>query len=202
MKYFIPSALLGFLSLLTIPTVNADAPFRKISRIELKPVFHRRFKQPVFVTPYPGRIAACPDAYAIVEKRGVVRIESMDQKCGLVLADLRDRVAAPTLEEGLLGLAFPPNFRESGSYFVYYSAANPRRTILARLDMTGKMGVGKNRVTELLTIRQPISNHNGGMLMFGPDGYLYLGVGHGGSGGDPRGYAQNTASHLGKLLRI
>jgi len=182
--------------------VAADAKFSKISKIELRPYFQRQFKQPVFVAPYPGKLKNCSDAYAIVEKPGVIRLESPEKKCGLILADLRDRVAAPTLEEGLLGLAFPPDFQKSGSYYVYYSAAAPRRTIIARLDMKGKSGLGSNRVTELLTIRQPFSNHNGGMLEFGPDGFLYIGVGDGGSGGDPRGYAQNTAALLGKILRI
>ncbi|MBS0619317.1 MAG: PQQ-dependent sugar dehydrogenase [Spirochaetes bacterium] len=182
--------------------VAADAKFSKISKIELRPYFHRQFKQPVFAAPYPGQLKNCPDAYAIVEKPGVIRLESPEKKCNLVLADLRNRVADPTLEEGLLGLAFAPDFHSSGSYYVYYSAAAPRRTIVARLDMKGKAGLGSNRVTELLTIRQPFSNHNGGMLEFGPDGYLYIGVGDGGSGGDPRGHAQNTASLLGKILRI
>ena len=187
---------------IVVTAVFADAPFSKISKIELRPFFKRSFKQPVYVTPYPGNIASCPDAYAVVEKPGVIRIESSEKRCDIVLADLTERVADPTLEEGLLGLAFPANFTNSGSYFVYYSAAKPRRTIIARLDITGKSGLGSNKVTELLTIRQPFSNHNGGMLEFGPDGYLYAGVGDGGSGGDPRGYAQNKASLLGKILRI
>ncbi|MBX3720281.1 MAG: PQQ-dependent sugar dehydrogenase [Turneriella sp.] len=180
----------------------ADAPFSKISKIELRPFFKRIFKQPVFVTPYPSNMANCPDAYAVVEKPGTIRIESPEKRCDITLADLNERVADPTLEEGLLGLAFSPDFANSGAYYVYYSAAKPRRTIVARLDITGKAGPGSNRVTELLSIRQPYSNHNGGMLEFGPDGYLYVGVGDGGSGGDPRGYAQNTASLLGKILRI
>lgn len=188
--------------LISVSFLTADAPFSKISKIELRPFFKRSFKQPVFVTPYPGKVESCPDAYAVVEKPGVIRLESPERRCDMVLADLTERVADPTLEEGLLGLAFSPDFANNGSYFVYYSAAKPRRTIVARLDITGKSGPGSNRVTELLTIRQPYSNHNGGMLEFGPDGYLYIGVGDGGSGGDPRGYAQNTASLLGKILRI
>lgn len=191
-----------FAFLLYVATLAADAPFSKISKIELRPFFKRTFKQPVFVTPYPGKIESCPDAYAVVEKPGVIRLESPEKRCDIILADIKDRVADPTLEEGLLGLAFSPDFMNSGSYYAYYSAAKPRRTIVARLDIKGKSEPGSNRVTELLTIRQPFSNHNGGMLEFGPDGYLYIGVGDGGSGGDPRGYAQNTASLLGKILRI
>jgi len=171
----------------------AAAPFSKISKIELRPIFHKRFKQPVFVTPYPAPDARCPDAHAIVEKPGLIRIESPAQSCGVTLLDIRERVADPTLEEGLLGLAFAPDFTASGRYYIYYSAAKPRRTILARVE--------KEKLTEIFSIRQPFSNHNGGMLEFGPDGFLYIGVGDGGSGGDPRGYAQNDDSLLGKILR-
>lgn len=182
--------------------IFSDAPFSKISKIELKPFFKKTFKQPVYVTPYPAKLESCPDAYAIVEKPGLIRLESPQQRCNLTLADLKDRVADPTLEEGLLGLAFAPDFAKSGNYYVYYSAAKPRRTIVARIRLKNPAAPGAGAATELLTIRQPFSNHNGGMLEFGPDGYLYIGVGDGGSGGDPRGYAQNKASHLGKILRI
>src|SRR5262245_10324039 len=116
-------------ALLSANNFFAAAPFSKISKIELRPFFKRTFKQPVYVTPYPGQWADCPDTYAVVEKPGVIRLESPQKRCDTVLADLSDRVADPSLEEGLLGLAFPPDFRGSGSYYVYYSAAKPRRTI-------------------------------------------------------------------------
>lgn len=180
----------------------AAAPFSKSSKIELRPFFKKTFKQPVFVTPYPAALAHCPDAYAVVEKSGTIRLESPEKKCGSTLIDLRERVSDPTLEEGLLGLAFPPDFLSSHSYYVYYSAAKPRRTIVARITVQNTSAPGGGEVQELISIRQPFSNHNGGMLEFGPDGYLYIGVGDGGSGGDPRGYAQNLRSHLGKILRI
>src|SRR5262245_36624124 len=115
--------LFGFLLYSTF--LAADVPFSKISRIELRPFFKRTFKQPVYVTPYPGKVKDCPDAYAVVEKPGVIRLESPEKRCDIVLADLSERVADPTLEEGLLGLAFSPDFRNSGTYFAYYSAAKP-----------------------------------------------------------------------------
>lgn len=180
----------------------AQAPFSKTSRIELRPIFQRQFKQPVFVAPYPAALANCPDAYAIVEKPGVIRLESPQKNCGLILLDHREKVSDPTLEEGLLGLAFAPDFARSGRYYIYYSAARPRRTILSRITVDTPSLPAEWQEEELLSIRQPFSNHNGGMLEFGPDGYLYLGVGDGGSGGDPRGYAQNLRSHLGKILRL
>ncbi len=188
--------------MLVTAAIFADAPFSKTSQIELRPFFKQPFKQPVYVTPYPGTLANCPDAYAIVEKPGTIRLESPEKKCDTTLIDLRDRVSDPTLEKGLLGLAFPPDFSSSHSYYIYYSAAKPRRTIVARVTMQHASAPGGGEVQELLAIRQPFSNHNGGMLEFGGDGYLYIGVGDGGSGGDPRGYAQNLRSLLGKILRI
>ena len=191
-----------FSLLLVSAVLAAAAPFSKTSRIELRPIFQRQFKQPVFVTAYPAALAGCPEAYAVVEKPGTIRLESPSQACGLVLLDHRAKVSDPSLEEGLLGLAFAPDFARSGRYYVYYSAASPRRTIISRITVGAPTQPGKWTEEELLAIRQPYSNHNGGMLEFGPDGYLYLGVGDGGSGGDPRGYAQNLRSHLGKILRL
>lgn len=178
------------------------AKFSKTSKIELRPFFQRTFKQPVFVTPYPAQLNACADAYAIVEKPGTIRLESPQQKCGLILLDHRKKVSDPTLEEGLLGLAFAPDFAKSRRFYIYYSAGNPRRTILSRITLKNTTALQIAREEELVSIRQPFSNHNGGMLEFGPDGYLYAGIGDGGSGGDPRGYAQNLRSHLGKILRL
>ncbi|MFZ5628373.1 MAG: PQQ-dependent sugar dehydrogenase [Spirochaetota bacterium] len=192
----------SFIALLALHSLSAAAPFSKTSRIELRPVFQRQFKQPVFVTPYPAQVKACPDAYAVVEKPGIIRLESLQQACGVVLLDHRQKVSDPTLEEGLLGVAFSADFARSGRYYIYYSAASPRRTILSRITVGAPTQPNQWREEELLTIRQPYSNHNGGMLEFGPDGNLYVGVGDGGSGGDPRGYAQNLRSHLGKILRL
>lgn len=196
-RYLLPS-LLYF----CFGGIWAAAPFSKTSKIELRPVFHRKFIQPVYVTPYPDLVQDCPDAYAVVEKPGVIRLESLQSACGKVLLDIRDQVHDGSLEEGLLGLAFPKDFKTSRAFYVYYSATKPRRTILARVQVLNGAAKASAEIEELISIRQPFSNHNGGMLEFGPDGYLYVGVGDGGSGGDPRGYAQNLSSHLGKILRI
>jgi glucose/arabinose dehydrogenase len=180
----------------------AGAPFSKVSKIELKPIFHRTFKQPVYVVAYPARLKDCDDAYAIVEKPGLIRLESPARSCGRVLLDIRAQVHDGSLEEGLLGLAFPADFKTSRAFYVYYSATKPRRTILMRVTVKNVADPQRSALTEILSIRQPFSNHNGGMLEFGPDGFLYVGVGDGGAGGDPRGYAQNLSSWLGKILRI
>jgi len=191
-----------FLAVALSGALAGAAPFSKTSKIELRPVFHRKFTQPVYVAAYPDAAPDCPESYAVVEKPGVIRLESLQRACGQVLLDIRDQVHDGSLEEGLLGLAFPKDFKTSRAFYMYYSATKPRRTILARVNVPDGTAKASREIEELISIRQPFSNHNGGMLEFGPDGYLYVGVGDGGSGGDPRGYAQNLSSHLGKILRI
>jgi uncharacterized repeat protein (TIGR03806 family) len=106
-------------------------------------------------------------------------------------------------EEGLLGLAFHPDYASNGFFYVYYSAPNPRRSVIARYRVSGNPNVADPASAQIVTeIAQPYSNHNGGQLAFGPDGYLYISLGDGGSGGDPGNRAQNMAELLGKILRI
>ena len=115
--------------------------------------------------------------------------------------DLRDRVSSRGWEEGLLGLALSPE--NEGHLYIYYSVAGPRRSVVSRLDYSP----GRNRVyadSELviLEVGQPYANHNGGQIAFGPDGFLYIGLGDGGSAGDPQGNGQDTSTLLGTILRI
>lgn len=105
-------------------------------------------------------------------------------------------------ERGLLGLAFHPNYINNGYFFVNYTnlAGN---TVVARYTVSANPNVANSASALILTtISQPYSNHNGGNIEFGPDGYLYIGMGDGGSGGDPDNYSQNPQSKLGKMLRI
>jgi hypothetical protein len=107
-------------------------------------------------------------------------------------------------EQGLLGLAFHPNFEENGYFYINYVADSPLRTIIARYSVMANDADQADRNSELvlLEVNQPFSNHKGGQLAFGVDGYLYIGLGDGGSAGDPFGNAQNRSSLLGKILRI
>lgn len=108
-------------------------------------------------------------------------------------------------EMGLLGLAFHPNYESNGYFYVNYTKSSPyRRTLISRfrVSSTNPDSADRSSATILMEIAQPYSNHNGGQLAFGPDGYLYIALGDGGSGGDPQNNAQNRASLLGKLLRI
>ncbi len=122
-----------------------------------------------------------------------------------VFFDIESRVSYRDKEneEGFLGLAFHPKFRENGQFFVYYtSRAEPHTSIISRFR-TGRSGLGDPASEqELLRLKQPFWNHNGGGLAFGPDGYLYISLGDGGAANDPFGHGQNLATLFGSILRI
>jgi len=107
-------------------------------------------------------------------------------------------------EEGLLGLAFHPKFKENGEFFVYYTIKDPPHTsVISRFKVSKDPNQADSKSEEvLLTIKQPFWNHNGGNLLFGPDGYLYIGLGDGGSANDPQQNGQKLETLLGKILRI
>ena len=119
-----------------------------------------------------------------------------------VFGDMSDRlIKSPGKEEGLLGLAFSPDFSVDGRVYLYYTAGDPRRGVLSRFQVVdGAIDPESEHV--LLEVPQPFGNHNGGQLAFGPDGYLYVAVGDGGSGGDPQGNAQKLSTLLGSILRL
>ena len=112
--------------------------------------------------------------------------------------DITGRVSSRGSEEGLLGLALDPNNRRH--LYVYYSAANPRRSVVSRFNY-GNIASPETELV-VLEVEQPYANHNGGQIAFGPDGYLYIGLGDGGAAGDPQGNGQDTSTLLGSILRI
>ncbi len=146
------------------------------------------------------------DRLFVVEQAG--RIFVMDRSgpepVAEVFLDIRDRVNDRGNEEGLLGLACHPDFGSSGAFYVNYTASGPARTVIARYSVKPDDPDAADRDSEviLLEFAQPFSNHNGGQLSFGPDGYLYIATGDGGSAGDPEGSGQNRDTLLGKILRI
>lgn len=106
-------------------------------------------------------------------------------------------------ERGLLGLAFHPDYAENGYFFINYTRFGDGATVVARYKVSDDPNIADvNSGVPVITIIQPFSNHNGGTLKFGPDGYLYIGMGDGGSGGDPGNRAQNIDENLGKMLRL
>ncbi|MCZ6558398.1 MAG: PQQ-dependent sugar dehydrogenase [SAR324 cluster bacterium] len=155
----------------------------------------------------PVHLAAVPDGtgrMAVVEQAGRIKIFHPDApKAEGLLLNLGRRVSAAGWEEGLLSVAFHPDFARNRLYFVYYSAARPRRSVLARFKAAPfalRTSVASERI--VLEVPQPYGNHNGGQIAFGPEGYLYIGLGDGGSGGDPFGHGQNRRTLLGTILRI
>jgi glucose/arabinose dehydrogenase len=146
------------------------------------------------------------DRLFVVEQAGRILVfeNRTDVATSSVFLDIRERVNDAGNEEGLLGLVFHPDYENNGYFYVNYSASNPRRNVIARYSVSSSDPdvADKDSETVLLTFAQPYSNHNGGQLAFGPDGFLYIATGDGGSGGDPQNNAQNRSSLLGKILRI
>lgn len=141
----------------------------------------------------------------VVERNGVIRVfpNNNSVTSTKTFLNITDRVTSGG-ETGLLGLAFHPNYENNGYFYVNYTAPSPLRTIISRFSVSAinPDSADKNSELILLTYNQPYSNHNGGCVAFGPDGYLYIASGDGGSGGDPDNYAQNITSLLGKIIRI
>lgn len=141
----------------------------------------------------------------VVEQGGRIKVFDNNPavKSAEVYLDIRDRVSDGG-EMGLLGLAFDPNFKQNGYFYVNYTQRKPMQTVIARYKVSSYKDSKADASTEviLFTFSQPYDNHNGGKLAFGPDGFLYIATGDGGAWGDQHNYAQNRTSLLGKILRI
>ncbi|MBI4733005.1 MAG: PQQ-dependent sugar dehydrogenase [Chloroflexi bacterium] len=139
----------------------------------------------------------------VVEKPGRIRIIANWLTLPDPFLDIRDRVGDAGLEQGLLGLAFHPDYAQNGYFYVNYTDVNGD-TVIARFQASPDDPNRADPQSELILLQvdQPYANHNGGGLAFGPDGYLYIGLGDGGSAGDPAGNAQNSDTYLGKMLRL
>ena len=162
-------------------------------------VFAADFRQPTAIAaPLDGT-----GRVFVVEQPGVVWIIQNGQRRPEPFLDIRDRVGNRESEQGLLGLAFHPEFAQNGAFFVNYTDLQGD-TVVARYRVEPATANRADPAREeiLLQVDQPYGNHNGGHLAFGPDGYLYIGLGDGGAAGDPEDRAQNLDSLLGKMLRI
>lgn len=157
------------------------------------------FPSMLAIAAIPGR----PDEAVIATQTGQLwRIPLSGEGPAHPFGDVSDRlIPDPRSEEGLLGLAFSPSFVQDGLVYLYYSAGPPRRSVLSRFRVVSD-AIDPASEQVLMEVPQPFANHNGGQIAFGPDGYLYVGLGDGGSGGDPLGNAQNLGELLGSILRL
>ncbi len=154
------------------------------------------FDQPDYVTQAPGS-----DDLYVVERQGSVRIVRGGEVVSTPALDIRDRVTSDGEEQGLLSIAFPPDFQSSREVYAYYTGKDQDQYVVGyRVAADGSFDADSERL--ILHMADFASNHNGGLLLFGPDGRLYIGTGDGGIANDPHRNGQNTDSLLGKILRI
>ncbi len=155
---------------------------------------------PVAMAQAPGD----PLRWFAVGQAGIVTVFENDSATatGTTFVDISARVQSGG-ERGLLGIAFHPDFATNGEVFLSYTAPAPLTSVISRFrSFDGNLTLNPSSEEPLLSVTQPQSNHNGGDIHFGPDGFLYAGFGDGGGSGDPGGNGQNTASLLGAMLRI
>ena len=185
------------------PATKTAVPIEPIGPMKVEQAFpNLAFERPVFLT----HAGDGSNRLFVVEQAGRIYVFPNDDSTrgAEIFLDISDRVSRSANEEGLLGLAFHPEYPANGDFYVYYSATNPRRSVLSRFVVDGSEPNRADQASEqvILEVAQPYGNHNGGALVFGPDGYLYVGLGDGGSGGDPQGHGQNLGTLLGSIIRI
>jgi glucose/arabinose dehydrogenase len=189
----------GTLQLLTLLcAVAASAPeVRAAPRIVLQSVL-ANLEDPLYIT----HARDGTERLFVVERGGRIKVLSPGAPASRVFLDISSRVLAGG-ERGLLGLAFHPQYAANGRFFVNYTRRPDGATVIAeyRVSSTDPSAAATDELT-LLVIPQPFANHNGGMVEFGPDGFLYIGMGDGGASFDPDRRAQDPRDLLGKILRI
>jgi glucose/arabinose dehydrogenase len=158
-----------------------------------------RFEEPVQLTQAPGG----RELY-VVERGGVIRVIGADGRTrSQPFLDIGEEVTTAGTEQGLLSMAFAPDYAQSGRFYVDFTdRAGDTRVVEYRRDEADPLQADPGSARQLLFVDQPFENHNGGMLLFGPGGDLYIGLGDGGSAGDPDRNGQDLGTLLGKILRI
>ncbi|MGH7259879.1 MAG: PQQ-dependent sugar dehydrogenase [Nitrospiraceae bacterium] len=176
------------------PTVQAAQPAPAVA---VETLVAEGLEHPLYVTHAgdgSGRLFG-------VEQPGRIRIIQQGRLLDAPFLDISDRVRHAG-EQGLLGLAFHPAYKTNGRYVINYVRQSDGMTVIAEFRASSNPNVSQVGERILLTVAQPYPNHKGGMVEFGPDGFLYVALGDGGSGGDPGNRGQNRNELLGKLLRI
>jgi glucose/arabinose dehydrogenase len=166
--------------------------------VELTPIGGGGFDEPVYVTQPPGNTT---DLY-VVDRTGKVEIVRNGKKLPTPFLDISPKVSAD-VEQGFLSIAFAPDYQSSGLFYAYYTGLDGNQNVVEfkrSADNPDVADQGSER--EVLKMADFAPNHNGGLLLFGTDGHLYIGTGDGGGAGDPHRNAQNLGSLLGKILRI
>lgn len=189
-----------FLLILNLPAALFAAPLPPLHAVRAFP--HLKFNMPVWM----GAPSADKGRFFVVEQKGRIlvfkNISSIRKTTAFL--DLGKKVRYSHAEEGLLCMAFHPNFAANGFFYVYYIASNPHREVLSQFKVSSKNPDRADPTSEkvLLEIPKVHGNHNGCSLLFGPDGFLYISLGDGGGAGDQDNNAQNLGSLWGKVLRI
>lgn len=172
-------------------------PETAVANISLAPVVEGVFQRPLYVT------HAGDERLFVVEQPGRIRIVRSGELVPEPFLDITDRVGSSQLEQGLLSLAFHPDYQQNGYFFVNYTdQAGDTKISRFLVGDQGPDTADPASEVILLSLDQPYPNHNGGQLAFGPDGYLYVGVGDGGSANDPLNSGQDPSTLLGSLLRL
>jgi quinoprotein glucose dehydrogenase len=205
---------LAALAICALVAWTGAASAQSLPAVTLKPVFEKLSdERPVWMSEAPdgsGRLF-------IVYQKGKIALvkKGSDGGDAKTFLDIEDRHPYFENEDGLMSIAFHPGFATNHLFYIYYNQKNspgqegqplnfPYRSVISEFKVSAsdpdQADMGSERI--LLQVPQPFSNHKGGELIFGPDGYLYLGLGDGGAGGDPFGSGQNTATLLAKMLRV
>ncbi len=175
----------------------SSPPIQPTDRFILKVVVSKGLSKPIFLT-HAGDTSS---RLFVVEQDGRVLIVENGRLQPNPFLDISPKLATGG-ERGLLGLAFHPKFLQNRRFFVNYTRKRDGATVIAEYQASPSLRRSENKETILLIIPQPYGNHNGGMIAFGQDGFLYIGTGDGGAGGDPGNRGQNPSELLGKILRI
>jgi glucose/arabinose dehydrogenase len=195
---------------IAIAAATLTASAQPIPKVKLRPAF------PALTVERALWISEAPDGSGrlfIVEQAGQIVIvqKGTDGAASSEFLNITNRHPYLSDEEGLMSMAFHPGFKTNGLFYIYYNQENTnqhslysRRSVISEMKVSATNPNAADLSSEriLLEVQQPFSNHKGGEIVFGPDGFLYIGLGDGGQGCDPFNNGQNTATCLGKILRI
>ena len=198
-RNFLRGLAISSLSLLWITTALglSTAPTDTEEQLRLQPILSNNLHKPIFLTHAGDRSGRL----FLVEQDGKILILQKGRILPKPFLDISSNLSTGG-ERGLLGLTFHPEYPTNRRFFINYTRKQDGATVIAEYRVSSNPNQSENTGKKLLVMPQPYGNHNGGMVEFGPDGFLYIGMGDGGAGGDPENRGQNSQELLGKILRI